>query len=109
MYEVRALLNCTRELREMIDAGDVFGLMFRLRGGISRGRHGLLHPGLFAHAHAGTKAWPRHRRQYRLPSVPHPHTSPSRAFRTQTVDPSFRSSIHSPPCVPHTNAGISGS
>ena len=97
MYESKAVLNCTAELQTMIGARDVFGLMFRLRGGLSRGRrgasplhppggwhclrqllsrsaeerpplrygisrrrrplprHGLLHPGLFAHAHAGTK------------------------------------------------------
>ena len=39
----------------MIDARDVFGLMFRLRGSISRGRHGLLNGSLFGHARAGTK------------------------------------------------------
>lgn len=40
----------------MINAEDVFGLMFRLRGSLSRNQHGMLHEGLFSRAHAGTKA-----------------------------------------------------
>lgn len=39
----------------MINAEDVFGLMFRLRGSLSRNQHGMLHEGLFSRAHAGTK------------------------------------------------------
>ena len=55
LYEGAALEACSRDLSEMLARVDVFRLMFRLRGGIARGRHGLLHPALFAHAHAGTK------------------------------------------------------
>lgn len=44
------------DLNAMINAEDVFGLMFRLRGSLSRNQHGMLHEGLFSRAHAGTKA-----------------------------------------------------
>ena len=39
----------------MMEHGDVFDLMFRLRGGLSRDQFGLQHPGLFTKAQAGTK------------------------------------------------------
>lgn len=43
------------DLNAMINAEDVFGLMFRLRCSLSRNQHGMLHEGLFSRAHAGTK------------------------------------------------------
>jgi len=39
----------------MIHKGDVFNLMFTLRGGISRPQYGMLHEGLFSKALSGTK------------------------------------------------------
>lgn len=39
----------------MISRGDVFDLMFRLRGGLSRDQFGVLHDGLYTRAMAGTK------------------------------------------------------
>lgn len=45
------------DLNAMINAEDVFGLMFRLRGSLSRNQHGMLHEGLFSRAHAGTKVF----------------------------------------------------
>lgn len=48
------------DLNAMIYSEDVFGLMFRLRGSLSRNQHGMLHEGLFSRANAGTKASDTH-------------------------------------------------
>jgi TAG lipase/steryl ester hydrolase/phospholipase A2/LPA acyltransferase len=39
----------------MIKEGDVFRLMFRLRGGLARDQYGMQHEGLFSRAKSGTK------------------------------------------------------
>jgi TAG lipase / steryl ester hydrolase / phospholipase A2 / LPA acyltransferase len=39
----------------MINHGDVFNLMFRIRGGLARDMYGMQHEGLFSRAQAGTK------------------------------------------------------
>ena len=53
---VQVLQQQINDLNAMISAEDVFGLIFRLRGSLSRNQHGMLHEGLFTRAHAGTKA-----------------------------------------------------
>jgi TAG lipase/steryl ester hydrolase/phospholipase A2/LPA acyltransferase len=39
----------------MMQEGDIFNLMFRLRGGLARDQFGMLNQGLFAKALSGTK------------------------------------------------------
>eukprot|EP00614_Pseudopedinella_elastica_P032450 CAMPEP_0172644478 /NCGR_PEP_ID=MMETSP1068-20121228/239232_1 /TAXON_ID=35684 /ORGANISM="Pseudopedinella elastica, Strain CCMP716" /LENGTH=469 /DNA_ID=CAMNT_0013458677 /DNA_START=125 /DNA_END=1531 /DNA_ORIENTATION=+ len=55
LFDARQLERTTRELERMAAEGDCFSLIFRLRGGLSRGRFGLLHDGLYNKAKAGTK------------------------------------------------------
>jgi hypothetical protein len=40
---------------DMLNSGDAFNLMFRLRGGLARDQFGVQHSGLFSRAMAGTK------------------------------------------------------
>lgn len=56
------MLMCMTTLQEKINQmnnmmanGDVFQLMFFLRGGISRNQFGLLHEQLYTRAYSGTK------------------------------------------------------
>ncbi len=39
----------------MIQKGDIFSLIFRMRGGLARDQFGIQHPALFARALSGTK------------------------------------------------------
>ncbi len=55
LYEVDRINTKISEFIQLIRRGDVFELMFTLRGGISRNQFGLLHEGLFSKALAGTK------------------------------------------------------
>lgn len=55
LYEVDRINAKISEYVQLIRRGDVFDLMFTLRGGISRNQFGLLHEGLFSKALAGTK------------------------------------------------------
>ncbi|KAG5189830.1 acyl transferase/acyl hydrolase/lysophospholipase [Tribonema minus] len=55
LYDHELLQSQIDELNAMMQRQDVFGLMFRLRGSLSRSQHGMLHEGLFSRAHAGTK------------------------------------------------------
>jgi hypothetical protein len=41
---------------EMAQRGDVFSLMFRLRGGLARDQYGMQHEGLFSRAISGTES-----------------------------------------------------
>ena len=55
LYEAQRINTKIDELVHLIRRGDVFDLMFTLRGGISRNQFGLLHEGLYSKALAGTK------------------------------------------------------
>lgn len=44
-----------RDTIDMMNRGDIFNLMFRLRGGLARDQFGIQHEGLFTRARAGTK------------------------------------------------------
>eukprot|EP01041_Mallomonas_annulata_P011153 gene11153-23313_t len=55
LYDSRVLKKRIYDLRSMIRRNDVFGLMFRLRGGLARDQYGMQHEGLFTKATAGTK------------------------------------------------------
>jgi NTE family protein len=55
LYDGNVLLTRTRDIQRMIDDGNVFDLMFRLRGGLSRDQYGIQNKQLFMHASAGTK------------------------------------------------------
>ena len=39
----------------MMESNDLFRVMFRLRGSVARGRHGLMNEALYSRARAGTK------------------------------------------------------
>lgn len=55
LYDKRLLQRRIEELEALMADGNVFDLMFRMRGGLARNQYGLLHEGLFSRAHAGTK------------------------------------------------------
>eukprot|EP01084_Bolivina_argentea_P120172 212994_1 len=55
LYDHQLLQREISQLNEMIHKNDIFRLIFKLRGGLSRSQHGMLHEGLFSRAHAGTK------------------------------------------------------
>lgn len=55
LYNHRMLQEKINQLNNMMQNGDVFQLMFVLRGGISRNQFGLLNEGLYQHAYSGTK------------------------------------------------------
>ena len=48
LYDHEVLQSQIDELNAMMQKQDVFGLMFRLRGSLSRNQHGMLHEGLFS-------------------------------------------------------------
>lgn len=54
-YDAKMLKKRMASTDEMIQRGDVFNLMFRLRGGLARDQFGMQHEGLFSRAQAGTK------------------------------------------------------
>jgi len=53
--DCKSISKRIRDTMDMMDRGDVFHLMFRLRGGLSRDQFGIQHEGLFTRASAGTK------------------------------------------------------
>lgn len=55
LYDHRMLQKRIMFTREMLRRGDVFDLMFRMRGGLARDQFGMQHEGLFSRAKAGTK------------------------------------------------------
>jgi hypothetical protein len=55
LYDCRVLRKRTNDIKWMIEQGDIFNLMFRIRGGLARDMYGMQHEGLFSKAAAGTK------------------------------------------------------
>ena len=55
LYDSKMLQKRIAGTEEMLRRGDVFNLMFRLRGGLARDQFGMQHEGLFSRAQAGTK------------------------------------------------------
>ena len=55
LYDMKSLKKVIKGTNDMLVRGDVFDLMFRLRGGLCRDQYGLQHEGLFSHAIAGSK------------------------------------------------------
>jgi len=55
LYEGHRISARIDEFVHLMRRGDIFELMFVLRGGIGRNKFGLLHEGLFSKAMAGTK------------------------------------------------------
>jgi hypothetical protein len=55
LYDCRVLRKRTNDIKWMIGQGDIFNLMFRIRGGLARDMYGMQHEGLFSKAAAGTK------------------------------------------------------
>lgn len=54
-YEQERITARMDEFVHLMRRHDIFDLMFTLRGGMARNSFGLLHPGLFSQAKAGTK------------------------------------------------------
>jgi TAG lipase / steryl ester hydrolase / phospholipase A2 / LPA acyltransferase len=55
LYDHKMLEKRIRFTREMMQRGDVFDLMFRMRSGLARDQFGMQHEGLFSRALVGTK------------------------------------------------------
>jgi hypothetical protein len=55
LYDHRVLKKRIQDTIHMIRHGDIFNLMFRLRGGLARDQFGINHEALFTKAIAGTK------------------------------------------------------
>lgn len=55
LYDVDMIKKRIKSTTDMVNRGDVFDLMFRLRGGMSRDQFGMQHEGLYSKAMAGTK------------------------------------------------------
>ncbi len=55
LYDCRMVKKRINGTIEMLERGDVFDLIFRLRGGLSRDQFGMQHSGLFTRAMGGTK------------------------------------------------------
>ena len=55
LYDYRILRKRRLDTIQMINQGDMFNLMFRMRGGLARDQFGILHEALFTKATAGTK------------------------------------------------------
>lgn len=55
LYDDKILEKRIQDMNDMLDRGDVFDLIFRLRGGLARDQYGMQHEGLFSRAMAGTK------------------------------------------------------
>jgi TAG lipase/steryl ester hydrolase/phospholipase A2/LPA acyltransferase len=56
LFDCAVLRKRINDTMEMAQRGDVFSLMFRLRGGLARDQYGMQHEGLFSRAISGTKA-----------------------------------------------------
>jgi hypothetical protein len=55
LFDYRVLRKRINSIERMEYSRDTFGLMFRLRGALSRDQYGLLHEGLYSRAYSGTK------------------------------------------------------
>lgn len=55
LYDYKILKKRIQSIERMEYSRDTFGLMFRLRGALSRDQYGLLHEGLYSRAYSGTK------------------------------------------------------
>jgi len=54
-YDSKVMKRRIKDTLEMVERGDVFDLMFRMRGGLAREQFGIQHEGLYSRAMAGTK------------------------------------------------------
>ena len=54
-YDYRILKKRILDTVQMINCGDIFNLIFKLRGGLARDQFGVIHEGLFTKAMSGTK------------------------------------------------------
>lgn len=55
LFDYKILRKRIQNIERMEYCRDTFGLMFRLRGALSRGQYGLLHEGLYSRAYSGAK------------------------------------------------------
>ena len=55
LFDYKILRKRIQSIERMEYSRDTFGLMFRLRGALSRDQYGLLHEGLYSRAYSGTK------------------------------------------------------
>ena len=55
MFDHRIIRKKIAEITDMIENGDMFNLMFRIRGGLARDQYGTLNKELYDVAQAGTK------------------------------------------------------
>lgn len=55
LCDIRMIKRRINSTLEMLERGDVFDLMFRIRGGLARDQFGIQHEGLFTKALAGPK------------------------------------------------------
>ena len=55
LYDVKVLKKRMADIRTMLNSEDVFNMMFRLRGALSRDQFGMQQQGLFNRATGGTK------------------------------------------------------
>ncbi len=55
LFDYTVLRRRLQETKAMMQKGDLFSLIFRLRGGLARDQFGIQHPALFARALSGTK------------------------------------------------------
>lgn len=55
LYNVKVLKKRMKDIRAMLNSEDVFNMMFRLRGALSRDQFGMQQQGLFNRAIGGTK------------------------------------------------------
>lgn len=55
LYDYKLVKKRIHGTKEMLDRGDVFDLMFRIRGALSRDQFGIQHERLFTRALGGTK------------------------------------------------------
>jgi TAG lipase/steryl ester hydrolase/phospholipase A2/LPA acyltransferase len=54
-YNAKAISKRINDIKHMMGKRDIFNLMFRIRGGLSREQFGMQHEGLFSRSSAGTK------------------------------------------------------
>lgn len=55
LYDGKMIKKRNKDVLDMYKRGDIFDLMFRLRGGLARDQFGIQHEGLFSYAMSGTK------------------------------------------------------
>jgi len=55
LLDAKLMRRRIRDTERMLDSGDLFDLMFRLRGGLAREQYGASHEGLYTSAVSGTK------------------------------------------------------